>query len=187
MNRKLKTIDLAYMAVGAVLITVCSWISIPSAVPFTLQTFAVFCVLGLLGGKRGTISIAVYILLGIIGIPVFSGFKGGFGVIIGTTGGYIVGFIFMGLIYWLAEVIWKPLSCGTKLKTMLVRGAVMAFGLLICYAFGTAWFMAAYARNSGPVGLATALGWCVIPFIIPDVIKLVVSVIITGRLKRFIK
>ncbi|MBE6016644.1 MAG: biotin transporter BioY [Lachnospiraceae bacterium] len=187
MNRKLKTIDLAYMAVGAVLITVCSWISIPSAVPFTLQTFAVFCVLGLLGGKRGTISIAVYILLGIIGIPVFSGFKGGFGVIIGTTGGYIVGFIFMGLIYWLAEVIWKQLSCGTKLKTMVVRGAVMAFGLLVCYAFGTAWFMVAYARNSGPVGLATALGWCVIPFIIPDIIKLVVSVIITGRLKRFIK
>jgi len=175
------------MAVGAVLITVCSWISIPSAVPFTLQTFAVFCVLGLLGGKRGTISIAVYILLGIIGIPVFSGFKGGFGVIIGTTGGYIVGFIFMGLIYWLAEVIWKQLSCGTKLKTMVVRGAVMAFGLLVCYAFGTAWFMVAYARNSGPVGLATALGWCVIPFIIPDIIKLVVSVIITGRLKRFIK
>lgn len=187
MNRKLKTIDLAYMAVGAVLIAVCSWISIPSAVPFTLQTFAVFCVLGLLGGKRGTISIAVYILLGIIGIPVFSGFRGGFGVIIGTTGGYIVGFIFMGLIYWLAEVIWKPLGSGTKLKVVILRGAVMAFGLLICYAFGTAWFMIAYARNSGPIGLATALGWCVIPFIIPDIVKLVVSVIITSRLKRFIK
>ncbi len=187
MSRGLKTIDLAYMAVGAVLIAVCSWISIPSAVPFTLQTFAVFCVLGLLGGKRGTISIAVYILLGIIGIPVFSGFRGGFGVIIGTTGGYIVGFIFMGLIYWLAEVIWKPLGSGTKLKVMILRGAVMAFGLLICYAFGTAWFMIAYARSSGPVGLATALGWCVIPFIIPDIIKLIVSVIITSRLKRFIK
>lgn len=187
MNRKLKTIDLAYMAVGAVLIAVCSWISIPSAVPFTLQTFAVFCVLGLLGGKRGTISIAVYILLGIIGIPVFSGFRGGFGVIIGTTGGYIVGFIFMGLIYWLAEVIWKPLGSGTKLKVVILRGAVMAFGLLICYAFGTAWFMIAYAKNSGPIGLATALGWCVIPFIIPDIVKLVVSVIITSRLKRFIK
>lgn len=187
MNRKLKTIDLAYMAVGAVLIAVCSWISIPSAVPFTLQTFAVFCVLGLLGGKRGTISIAVYILLGIIGIPVFSGFRGGFGVIIGTTGGYIVGFVFMGLIYWLAEVIWKPLGSSTKLKVTILRGAVMAFGLLICYAFGTAWFMIAYARSSGPVGLATALGWCVIPFIIPDIVKLIVSVIITSRLKRFIK
>lgn len=187
MNRKLKTIDLAYMAVGAVLIAVCSWISIPSAVPFTLQTFAVFCVLGLLGGKRGTISIAVYILLGIIGIPVFSGFRGGFGVIIGTTGGYIVGFIFMGLIYWLAEVIWKPLINSAKPKIAVLRGAVMAFGLLICYAFGTAWFMIAYARSSGPVGLAAALGWCVIPFIIPDIIKLVVSVIITSRLKRFIR
>lgn len=188
MNRKFKTIDLAYMAVGAVLIAVCSWISIPSAVPFTLQTFAVFCVLGLLGGKRGTISIIVYILLGAIGIPVFSGFKAGFGVLIGTTGGYIVGFIFMGLIYWLAEIIWKPLgSSGTKAKTLILRAAVLAFGLIICYAFGTAWFMVAYARSSGPVGLATALGWCVVPFIIPDIIKLIIAVIASSRLRRYLR
>ena len=188
MKKKLRTIDLAYMAVGAVLIAVCSWISIPSAVPFTLQTFAVFCVLSLLGGKRGTISIAVYILLGAIGIPVFSGFKAGFGVLIGTTGGYIVGFIFMGLIYWLAEVIRKPLSSGsTKAGILILRAAVLAFSLIICYAFGTAWFMVAYAKSSGPVGLATALGWCVIPFIIPDIIKLVVAVIVSSRLRRYLK
>ena len=64
MNSKFRVVDLTYMAVGAALTAVCSWISIPSTVPFTLQTFAVFCVLSLLGGKRGTVSIIIYILLG---------------------------------------------------------------------------------------------------------------------------
>ena len=64
-NRR-KTLDLTYIAIGAALISVCSWISIPGAVPFTLQTFAVFSVLLLLGGKRGTLSILTYILLGAI-------------------------------------------------------------------------------------------------------------------------
>ena len=95
-----QTLDLAYMAIGAVLIAVCSWISIPASVPFTLQTFAVFFVLSILGGKRGTVSVLLYILLGAIGIPVFAGFSGGIGVIMGSTGGYIVGFILMGLVYW---------------------------------------------------------------------------------------
>ena len=87
MNKKISTVDLIYIAFGAALITICSWISIPTVVPFTLQTFAVFCVLSILGGKRGTLSILVYILLGTVGIPVFSGFKSGAAVLLGTTGG----------------------------------------------------------------------------------------------------
>ena len=92
MERKtkgLQTRDLAYVAVCAVLMAVCSWISIPAAVPFTLQTFAVFCSLGFLGGKRGTAAILVYLLLGALGIPVFAGFSGGIGILFGTTGGYL--------------------------------------------------------------------------------------------------
>ena len=73
--------DLAYIAVCAVLMAVCSWISIPAAVPFTLQTFAVFCSLGVIGGKRGTFAIVVYLLLGALGVPVFAGFGGGIGEI----------------------------------------------------------------------------------------------------------
>ena len=69
MNSKFRVVDLTYMAVGAALTAVCSWISIPSTVPFTLQTFAVFCVLSLLGGKRGTVSIVIYILLGAVRSP----------------------------------------------------------------------------------------------------------------------
>ena len=177
-RRKLQTADLAYIAVGTVLITVCSWISIPLAVPFTLQTFAVFFILTFLGGKRGTISILVYILLGVIGIPVFSGFMGGIGKLLGMTGGYILGFILTGLLYWLAERLF-----GSKL---LVRILSLLAGLLVCYAFGTAWFMVVYARDSGPIGLGTALTMCVIPFILPDLAKMTLAIFVADRMKKLL-
>ena len=72
----MRVTDLVYIAIGAALIAICSWISIPTAVPFTLQTFAVFFVLLLLGGERGTLSTIVYVILGAIGLPVFAGFSG---------------------------------------------------------------------------------------------------------------
>ena len=68
-----KTYDMVYIAVFAVLIAICSWISIPMTVPFTLQTFAVFLAVGVLGGKRGSLAVLIYILLGAVGIPVFAG------------------------------------------------------------------------------------------------------------------
>ena len=90
---KFTTKEIVLTALMAVIMAVCSWISIPTEVPFTLQTFAVFCALLLLGGRNGFFSVLVYILLGAVGIPVFAGFSGGMGVILGTTGGYIVGFL----------------------------------------------------------------------------------------------
>jgi biotin transport system substrate-specific component len=166
------------MAVGAALTAVCSWISIPSTVPFTLQTFAVFCVLSLLGGKRGTVSIVIYILLGAVGMPVFAGFTGGIGILLGTTGGYIIGFILMGLLFWLAEHFF-----GNALPVRIVS---MLAGLLVCYAFGTGWFLWVYARQSGAIGIGTALSWCVLPFILPDLAKMALAVGIAGRVKKFI-
>lgn len=178
MNSKFRVVDLTYMAVGAALIAVCSWISIPSTVPFTLQTFAVFCVLSLLGGKRGTVSIFIYILLGAVGMPVFAGFTGGIGILLGTTGGYIIGFILMGLLFWLAEHFF-----GNALPVRIVS---MLAGLLVCYAFGTGWFLWVYARQSGAIGIGTALSWCVLPFILPDLAKMALAVGIAGRVKKFI-
>ena len=178
MNSKFRVVDLTYMAVGAALTAVCSWISIPSTVPFTLQTFAVFCVLSLLGGKRGTVSIVIYILLGAVGMPVFAGFTGGIGILLGTTGGYIIGFILMGLLFWLAEHFF-----GDALPVRIVS---MLAGLLVCYAFGTGWFLWVYARQSGAVGIGTALSWCVLPFILPDLAKMALAVGIAGRVKKFI-
>lgn len=176
---KITTKELVFTALMAVIIAVCSWISIPTTVPFTLQTFGVFMAVGLLGGKKGTISVLVYILLGAVGVPVFAGFSGGVGVLFGTTGGYIVGFLLSGLVYWAMTA-----AFGEKLPIMIVA---MVLGLIVCYAFGTAWFMIVYAKNTAPIGLMTALGWCVFPFIIPDCIKIALAVVLTKQLKKYVK
>ena len=171
--------DMAYVAIFAVTIAICSWISIPTTVPFTLQTFAVFLAVGVLGGRRGTFAVLVYILLGAVGLPVFAGFSGGLGALLGTTGGYIIGFFFSALLYWAITNV-----LGEKTPVIVVA---MVLGLIVCYAFGTVWFMTVYARNSGAIGLGTALGWCVIPFIIPDLVKIALAVGLTRLLKPHVK
>lgn len=173
---KLKTSDLAYIAMLTAVMAVCAWISIPAAVPFTLQTFGVFLAVGVLGGKRGTIAVAVYLLLGLVGAPVFSGFTGGPGRLLGTTGGYLVGFLFSALTMWILE--------GLLGRGRWALAFSMALGLLVCYTFGTIWFMAVYARTTGPIGLWTALSWCVIPYVIPDGAKIALALMLTKRLEK---
>ncbi|MCF0117440.1 MAG: biotin transporter BioY [Bacilli bacterium] len=137
---KLQVIDISLIALMVSIITICSWITIPSTIPFTLQTFAIFLSLGLLGGRRGTVCILIYLLLGLVGVPVFSNFKSGIVALGGPTGGYIIGFLLMGIFYWLMESIFK-------------RNENIAFiigclgGLLLCYTFGTIWFMMVYNMN----------------------------------------
>ena len=175
-STKMKTLDMAYIGLFAVVIAICSWISIPTVVPFTLQTSAVFLAVAVLGGKRGTLSVIVYVLLGAVGLPVFSGFKGGIGVLLNTTGGYIIGFIFSALLMWAFEK-----AFGRKAWALILS---MILALALCYAFGTIWFMIIYANNVGAVGLSAVLGWCVIPFIIPDLIKIALAFILSRRISR---
>ena len=174
----IQTKDAAMIAVCAAVMAVCSWISIPAAVPFTMQTFGVFLAVGLLGGRNGTLAVVIYLLLGAAGLPVFSGFTGGIGHLFGATGGYIIGFVFSALLMWLMERF-----LGRSLKALV---ASMIAGLLVCYAFGTAWFMVVYARDSGSIGLITALSWCVFPYIIPDALKILLAAIMTRRLRPLI-
>ena len=176
---KLTTRDMVYTAMFACLMTICAWISIPGQVPFTLQTMGVFLAVGLLGGKRGTLAILIYILLGAVGLPVFSGFKGGIGALLGTTGGYIVGFLASALVMWGMEKAFG--------KAKWVLPVSMVLGLIACYAFGTAWFLVVYTRAKGAISLAAVLGMCVIPYIIPDIIKIVCALVLTRILKRFVK
>ena len=171
-----KTYDMVYIAVFAVVMAICSWISIPATVPFTLQTFGVFLAVGVLGGKRGTLSILVYILLGAVGVPVFAGFSGGIGSLFSNAGGYIIGFLVGALVMWGMEKV-----MGRKTWALAVQ---MVVGLIVCYAFGTVWFMIMYTRSAGPVGLVTVLGWCVFPFIIPDLIKIAVALGLTKSLRK---
>ena len=101
---RIKTLNLVYIALFAVLIAICSWLAIPTIVPITLQTLAVYLTVSLLGWKRGLAAICVYILLGLVGVPVFSGFRAGMGVLSGPTGGYIIG---LSLIHILQPSFWK--------------------------------------------------------------------------------
>ena len=172
----MKVKDLTRMALCVALMAVCAWITIPSAVPFTLQTFAVFMTLGPLGGRNGTLSILAYLLLGAVGVPVFSGFKGGLGALAGSTGGYLVGFLGTGLIYWLLTA-----CAGEKLW---VKAVGMVLGLLATYALGTAWFQTVSVRAGKEVTTAMVLGWCVWPFIVPDLIKLAMGLFVSDRLKK---
>ena len=174
-SNRLNTGDLALVALFAAVMAVCSWITVPAAVPFTLQTMGVFLAVGLLRGKRGTISVLVYLFLGAIGLPVFSGFAGGLGYMMGATGGYIIGFLFSALIMWFMEKVF-----GRDMKILILS---MVLGLILCSAFGTAWFMTVYSGSNGPIDLATALGWCVFPFIIPDAIKIAVACLLIRRLR----
>lgn len=173
-----KTYDIVYIGVFAVIMAICSWISIPTTVPFTLQTFGVFIAVGILGGKRGSLAVLVFIILGAIGVPVFSGMTGGVGILLGSTGGYIIGFLFSALVMWAMEKL--------PVRNSFTQILSMILGLIVCYAFGTVWFMVVYSRANGPVGLAAVLSWCVIPFIIPDLVKIAVAFGLSKKLKKYV-
>lgn len=179
MNTSDRIRNAAYAAMFAALLAVCSWITVPGTVPFTMQTFGVFCALLLLGGKLGTCSILLFILLGALGAPVFSGFRGGIGVLAGTTGGYIAGFLFTGLIFWAAVKL-----CG---NSTAVKTAALAVGLAACYAFGTAWYVFLYTKSTAEITFSAALLKCVVPFIIPDCAKLALALWIAPLLRRHIR
>ena len=178
-RKRISVYDLVMVALFAALIAVCAWITIPGAVPFTLQTMGVFLAVGLLGGKRGTAAVLVYILLGAVGMPVFSGFSGGVGRLLGTTGGYIIGFLVAALAMWAMEAIFG--------KAKWVLPVSMLLGLLLCYTFGTAWFLVLYTQTKGAISVASVLSMCVVPFIIPDLLKIALALLLTSRLKRFLR
>ncbi len=167
--------ELCATALGAALMTICAWISIPAQVPFTLQTFAVFFVTALLGLKCGTLSVIVYLLLGAVGLPVFAGFKGGLGSLMGVTGGYLLGFVFSALAVGLITRFFSR-----SLPVLIVS---MIVGLVLCYAFGSAWFQILYIRTKGAITTGAVLSACVIPYLIPDAIKIALAAILVRRLQ----
>lgn len=187
-RRRSATYDIAVIAVSAALITICSWISLQiGPVPVTLQTLAVLAVLLTTGGRRGTIAVSVYLALGAIGVPVFSGFKGGPAAFAGPTGGFLLGFLAAALVYWLLEKLVFARLMTTQKKKIIFGFVISVIFELIMYTVGVIWFMTVYAAQTGPVGLVTVLGWCVIPFIIPDIVKIAAAVIISSRASGFVR
>ena len=172
---KLSTRDMTVVALMAVLMCVCTWIAIPGAVPFTFQTFAVFAAVELLGPRRAFWTVAVYLLMGAVGLPVFSGMTGGIGILLGQTGGYLWGFLLL------------PLICrgvaAVAGQGRLARIIGMVLGLLACYGSGTVWFVFV----SGGTGWGAALTLCVLPFLLPDAVKLALAVTLADALRRRIR
>ena len=170
-----KTLDLAYIALSAALMAICSWLVIPVTIPFTLQTFALFLTLGLLGGRRGTIAVIVYLLLGLIGLPVFSGFTGGIGRFAGPTGGYLFGFLLGALVYWLLTHFLGKHGVLPGLLAVMV----------VYFIFGTWWFVVGYTSGGDSIG--TIFGMYVLPYVLPDLVKLALALLIVRRVSPYIK
>ena len=178
---KFRVKDLTYIAVFTALLAVCAWIAIPTPVQidFTLQTMGIFLAVGVLGGKRGTLAVTAYLLLGAVGAPVFSGFSGGLSTLVSPSGGYLLGFFFTALFLWAVEKV-----TADKLWKL---GMGMAVGAVIYYAFGTAWFMVVYPAGGESISLMTALGWCVIPYLPFDLLKIAAALTLSVQLRRHVK
>ncbi len=171
-----RTTYLILAGLFAALTAVFAWISIPlpfTPVPIILSTLGVTLAGGLLGPKYGTLSMVVYILLGAVGAPVFHNFTGGMGILLGPTGGYIVGYITYALL------TGGLITAFAKKKLTWWKIAVASLvGLLSCYILGTAWFM-----FSTGTPMVTALMLCIVPFIPGDLLKTLVAVLLIKKLR----
>ena len=172
-------LNMAFIALGAVLIAAGAWITVPfSLIPFTMQTFAVFAVTMLFGGKRAAVSVIIYIALGSAGVSVFSGFRAGIGVLAGATGGYIFGFIAIPLVYWLFLKLF-----GDK---YYIRALALVAGLLVCYLLGTVWYVLVFAGDAEKAGFIYALSVCVLPYIPVDIAKLALAFALCAKAGKYI-
>lgn len=171
---------MAYITVMAAVVCLCAWITVPFTVPFTMQTFGVFAALTLLGGGDGTIAVGLYLLLGCVGLPVFSGFQGGPGHLLGPTGGYLIGFLFTGLAHILLEK--RTARCKT-----VMRIALLFAEHLLCYLVGTLWFMAVMGSRGASYGFVSALGLCVLPYVLPDLVKIALADFVGRRVGKYLK
>ena len=173
-NQKIRTKQMVLIALMTAVTCVLGPLSIPlpfSPVPISLTNFAIFLAIFVLGMKNGTISFIIYLLLGAVGVPVFSSFRGGLQVLAGPTGGYLIGFIFLALIMGFALD-----HFDRKLVPTIIG---MIIGMAICYIFGTAWL-------AGQLGMSfvAALGVGVIPYLPGDTAKIIIAIIAGPQIRK---
>ena len=169
MNPRVK--NMIYCSMFACIIAILAQIKIdlPSLGPITLQTLGIYLISCYLKPKLAFISTVVYLFMGIIGLPVFTGFKGGIGILLGPTGGYIFSFPIMVSITSLII---------NKNKTLFFKILAMIIGTIVCYLIGTLWFI--FITNNSFV---LALSMCVIPFIPGDIFKIAITLILSNKIK----
>lgn len=171
-NQKIRTKQMVLIALMTAVTCVLGPLSIPlpfSPVPLSLTNFAIFLAIFVLGMKNGTISFIIYLLLGAVGVPVFSSFRGGLQVLAGPTGGYLIGFIFLALIMGFALD-----HFDRKLVPTIIG---MIIGMVVCYTFGTVW-LAKLLSLSFKEGLMMG----VIPYLAGDVAKIIIAAIVGPKL-----
>ena len=172
MEKKLTTYQMAVTALMAAVMCVLGPLTVPiGAVPISLENFVICLTAWLLGPKFGTLSVAVYLCIGLIGVPVFSGYGAGLAKIAGPTGGYLVGYLLLALI----GGLFIEKSNGNP----VVSGIGLVLGDAACYVLGTAWFVFQMQCELG-----YALSVCVYPFIALDLAKIVVSCVVGALLRK---
>ncbi len=164
-------------AMMTVLLMIGAWITIPTVPPFTMQTFVLYAMLILLNGKQMTAAVAVYILLGAVGLPVLAGFQGGIGALLGPTGGYLIGFLLISLLHTLPFLVTKPLCRYIVAVTL---------GTVLTYLCAVIWYAAVFTGMTA-AGIGAAAVVCVVPFVLPDIMKASLAYAVCSRLKRRIK
>lgn len=163
--------NLTRIAIMTAVICVLGPLSLPiGPVPISLTPLACFLAVYILGTARGTLAYVIYLLIGLAGVPVLSGFSGGPGKLFGPTGGYLIGFIPMAVI--------GGIFIHRFYQKLYLQAAGMILGLAVCYLFGTAWL--AYQAN---MDFAAAAAVGVYPFVILDLIKIAVAILL-GRAVR---
>ena len=176
-SKRITTKTIVYIGVFAALTAVLSQVALPlpTNVPITLQTFAVALAGYFLGWAKGGAALAVYVLLGGVGVPVFSGFKGGFSVLTGPTGGFIFGFVPMAVICGLAVKLFSSKKPVGKLLIVTVGIA----GLLVDHAFGTVWY-----SISANISFWKSIMLVSLPFLVKDIISVAAAYVISVELLR---
>ena len=172
MEKKLTTYQMAVTALMAAVMCVLGPLTVPiGAVPISLANFVICLTAWLLGPKFGTLSVAVYLCIGLIGVPVFSGYGAGLAKLAGPTGGYLVGYLLLALI----GGLFIEKSNGNP----VVSGIGLVLGDAACYVLGTAWFVFQMQCELG-----YALSVCVYPFIALDLAKIVISCVVGALLRK---
>ena len=171
-NKKITTYQMAVTALMAAVMCVLGPLSVPiGAVPISLTNLVICFTVWLLGPKFGTLSVAVYLLIGLVGVPVFSGYGAGLAKLAGPTGGYLVGFLLMAFI----GGLFVEKSKGNP----VISGVGLVLGIAASYVLGTAWFISQMQCE-----LSYALAVCVYPFIAFDLGKVVISCILGSLLRK---
>lgn len=168
--------NLTLCALFTAMIAVCAQLTIPFAVPFTMQSFAIYLSLLCIGAKRTAASTLCYLALGFSGVPVFSAFRGGVQILFQISGGFLIGFLLMiGVFALLSRFFPKknPVVC-------------LFVSTLPCYALAVVWYVLIFGVKANCFSVSKAFSCCVFPFILPDALKILLAVAVSKKVKKLL-